>query len=119
MAFAFTDGEASSLFAGVPILGFSNVVAPVNKIAHTQNTLRYDPAVRRHVCQLSQSAHEEAKMAPGLFDVVRSFLEKQQVPPEVAKDFLQRKSTLSRYDSDFRLLWGDSKVETSAGRRPQ
>ena len=89
----------------VPLLGFSQVVAPVNQIAHSQNAMLFDKALQRNVLQLSQSVHEKSKVAPSLFNVVRGFLEKQQVPPEVADDFIQRNQSLVRYDTAFRLLW--------------
>ena len=107
VAFTSQDRKAHQVPSGVSILGFRNMVAPVNQIAHTQNAMLFDRTLRRNVCELSQSTHEKAKMAPSLLTVVRGFMEKQQIPPEVAKDFLQAKSTLLRYDSAFRLLWAD------------
>ena len=99
-------GKTHKMSSGVPILGFSTVVAPVNQAAHSKNAMFFDSALRRNVSELSQSVHEKAKVAPSLFTVVRKFMEKQQIPVEVANDFLQRKTTLLRYDAAFRLLWG-------------
>ena len=108
VASAPKGGEKRAVLAGLPLLGFRTMVAPVNKATHTKDAMFFDRSIRRDVCELSAAAYEKAKVAPSLSSVVRSCLEQQKMPPEVAKTFIQaNNSSILRYDSAFRLLWGE------------
>ena len=52
--------QNSEMSPGLPILGFRSVLAPINKITHTQNAMFFDSGVRRHVNQLPRYLHEKA-----------------------------------------------------------
>ena len=93
------------LFNGVPLLGFRTLVAPINKVGFTKNTGPCDTPLSRNVHKLSTSIYASAKMAPSLGFVIRSILEKQQISPQNIENYLEKVTSISRYDSAFRLLW--------------
>ena len=89
----------------LPLLGFNHMVAPINQTAYTQNALFSDPTLSGDVYQLPGKIHEAYKVAHGLYDGIRKMSENQQIPPEVANNYLGRTLSLERYDQAFRILW--------------
>jgi hypothetical protein len=103
-----TQAQATSSFempAGGPLLGFSQLVAPVNQAKNAPDTLPGGPPLPRDVLELPPGVHASAKMAPSLHSTLRKILEGQQIQASNIASYLDSIS-LNRYDSAFRLLWG-------------
>ena len=94
-----------NLFTGGPLLGFCNMVAPVNKVGKTRVQVSSFSTSERDVQQLLGRVYAEAQMAPGLSDCIRKILEKQQVQSEDIDLYLGGLKSLKRYDLPFRKLW--------------
>ena len=93
------------LFNGLPLLGFSTMVAPINQAGLHKNKGPHNTTFSRDVHQLSKQINASAQMAPNLSFVIRSILEKQQVASETIASYLGKITSLDRYNHAFKQLW--------------
>ena len=91
--------------AGLSLLGFCKMVAPINKAAYTQDPCMGGGPIPGNVSGLPRAVVEGSKVAPSLCDVIRLKLEQSGVQAESVQSFLDRQPSLQRYDRGFRLVW--------------
>ena len=92
-------------FDGRPLLGFSHMVAPINKNEGTRDPLPQNQPLPGDVLKLLGGKNATPSVAPPLPDLLRQILEGKQIQNKTIDDFLARNESLKRYSSSFRLLW--------------
>ena len=92
-------------FNGAPLLGFSHMVAPINKNESATHSLFQNNAFQGHVHQLLGGGNATPKVAPPLHSLLRECLERKQIQTETINHFLGQHPSLKRYDSAVNLLW--------------
>ena len=92
-------------FDGAPLLGFSHMVAPINKAPSPKVPLPANSPNLGNVPKLPRDFHASTKVAPPLHTVLRQMLQSQEVKGEIVENFLSHSPSISRYDSAFRALW--------------
>jgi hypothetical protein len=93
------------MFNGGALLGWQCMVAPTSKAA-----LQVDPDNKNSppvgtISELPRGGHAPHPLAPSLFDVVRTVLERKQISPEGVTLYLRKISHLKQYDKAFKKLW--------------
>ena len=91
-------------FGGVPLLGFSHLVAPVNKNESSKQPLSENHPLHGYVQELQRSGHAPPVVSP-LHLVLREILEGKQIQNQAIHDYMERHLALKRYESAFTLLW--------------
>ena len=92
-------------FDGRPLLGFKQLVAPINKNESTKNTLFENSPILGNVHQLLGGSNAPPSVAPPLPDLLRQVLEGKQIQNKTIDDFLMKNKSIKRYSSAFRALW--------------
>jgi hypothetical protein len=92
-------------FDGHPLLGFSHMVAPINKDESARDPLPENHPLQGYVHQLQGGTNATPQVAPTLHDLLRQILEGKQIQVKTIEDFLGRNPSLKRYQSAFALLW--------------
>ena len=96
---------AGGVFDGDSILGWDNLVAPVNSIASSGDPGHFDKPTVGAFPELPGPGHASYKMAPPLCQVVREALQRKQVSSENITLYLSKFKDFGRYDKAFRSLW--------------
>ena len=90
---------------GCSLLGWQCMVAPTHKTAlQASSRGAHTPAVGA-LHKLPGRQDASYQMAPSLFDVVQTILERKQVSPEGIETHLAKIQHVERYDRAFRCLW--------------
>ena len=92
-------------FDGRPLLGFSHVVAPINKNESSRDTVCQNSALQGFVHQLLGGKNASPPVVPLLPDLLRQILEGKQIQSSTIDDFLRKNPSIKRYQSSFSLLW--------------
>jgi hypothetical protein len=87
------------------LLGFSQVVAPINQTASAKKSLPVDSTVLGDVEQLQGGKDAPPPVAPSLYHLVRQMLEEQEMSTESVQNYLGKVNSWGRYQSAFNLLW--------------
>ena len=90
---------------GSALLGFQHLVSPIKKVGGPQNPSMGCLPLPRHVSELLGRVNEASKMAPSFLHVARQMLQREQISPQSQKAYLDRLSSISRYDRAFRKLY--------------
>ena len=98
-------GEALEMSPLLSLLGFSKVVAPINKTSCSKKYVLSHFAFSRHVPKLLGTPNGGHQVAPPLHLVVRQLLEKQEMSPESINHYMEKITSWARYQSAFQLLW--------------
>jgi hypothetical protein len=93
-------------FDGRPLLGFSHMVAPINKVESTGDPLPKDKPLPGDVYELLGGKNATPSVAPSLPDLLRKILEGRKIQNKTIDDFLAQNKSLKRYASSFQMLWG-------------
>ena len=98
----------------LPLLGFKQVVAPINTIARAKKPrVPYTP-LPRDVYSLSGVPHATTQVAPNLYNLVREILEARKMSTSSIQDYLASIKSWNRYQNAFQHfldLLPDSKKE--------
>jgi hypothetical protein len=93
-------------FDGRPLLGFSHMVAPINKNESARDPLPENQPLSGDVLKLLGGKNATPSVAPPLPDLLRQILEGRKIQNKTIDDFLARNKSLKRYSSSFQMLWG-------------
>ena len=86
-------------------MGFTTLVAPVNKIGSARDENARNSPQARHVQQLLGGTNAKTKMAPSLLHCIRGILESKKMSSENISAYLSKLGSLQRYDSAFRKVY--------------
>jgi hypothetical protein len=110
--FAKTKGiPQPQFFAGSPLLGFSHLVAPINKNEGPQLQNAPDSPLQGTIRELLGRKNASPPVGTSLHSLLRQILERRQVQSSTVSDFFARNPSISRYESAFRLLWEVLKLQ--------
>ena len=93
------------VFDGGALLGFSHMVAPLNKNEGPPLQMSQDTPLQRFIRELLGGRDATPQVGPDLHTLLRQILESRKVQSSTIDDFFARNPSISRYDSAFRLLW--------------
>ena len=90
--------------SGVSLLGFSQLVAPINKNESSKSSLLHHPPGGSFP-KLSWHLDAKAKMAPTIHSALRTVLQEQQMSPEALDSYMSSLKSLDRYNKPFQMIW--------------
>ena len=94
-----------NVFDDCTLLGWDNVVAPINSVAREKDPHNFSAAPMGHVLQLPGGVNAPHQMAPTLSSLIRQGLQRKEIPNENINAYMNKLNTLSRYEKAFQRLW--------------
>ena len=89
----------------MPLLGFLNFLAPINKTQKVWDQVLNDSPQGGNVYKLPWGQDARTKLAPSLYGVIRQGLESQKMQDADIKSYFASLKSLSRYDLSFKKLY--------------